>query len=96
MAGEWRLQRDGSSPVVDTGICAAEGFAQHTGPDLSSALSPERLCHCSFGSLAGRPSPEEKNKKDQTSALPRQGASLSVTMGTHPLCGPIRDDFISP
>lgn len=67
-----------------------------TRPDLSSALSPERLCHCSLGSLAGCPTAEEKKREDKTSALPRQGEWLSVTMGTPPLRGPIRDDSTSP
>lgn len=45
---------------------------QFTRPDLSSRLSRARLCHCSFSSLAGCPTPEEKNKKDETPALPRR------------------------
>lgn len=73
----------GSTPTRGAGgDHAAKGFVQFTRPDLSSRLSPVRLCHCSFSSLAWCPTPEEKNKKDEAPALPRWGESLSVTMGT--------------
>lgn len=39
---------------------------------LVLALSPARLCHRSFSSLAGCPTPEEKNKKDEAPTLPRR------------------------
>lgn len=75
---------------------APEGSVQFTRPDLSSRLSPARLCHCSFSSLAECPTPEEKNKKDGAPALPGRVKSLSVTMGTPPSPDPPWDDFISP
>lgn len=74
---------------------ALEGSAQFTRPGLSSWLSPTRLCHCSFSSLAGCPTPGEKNKKDEGPALPRRMNRCLSPWELLPPQNP-QDDFISP
>lgn len=68
---------------------------QFARPGSSSRLSPTRLCHCSLSSLAGCPTPEEKNKEDEGPALPRRmNRCLSPWELLPPR--PPQDDFISP